>query len=78
MKPTSRPSQRVDPALSDGAAGVPIEGETTERRRTRAEFISRGRASSDAAKQSGAYFPAAQVHAELQQILAQAMARVRK
>lgn len=78
MKPTSRSSQRVDPALSDGAEGVRTEGKTTERQRTRAEFISRGLVSSDVAKQSGAYFPAAQVHAELQQMLAQAMARMRK
>ncbi len=90
MKSASLPSLRVDPALRDAAESVLTEGETLsgfietavretiERRRARAEFVARGLMSRDEAQRSGVYFPAAQVHAELQQMLTQARARVGK
>ncbi len=90
MKSASFPSLRVDPALRDAAESVLTQGETLsgfietavretiERRRARAEFVARGLMSRDEAQRSGAYFPAAQVHAELQQMLERARDRVRK
>lgn len=90
MKSASLPSLRVDPALRDAAESVLTQGETLsgfietavretiERRRARAEFLARGLMSRDEAQRSGVYFPAAQVHAELQQMLERARDRVRK
>jgi hypothetical protein len=90
MKSASLPSLRVDPALRDAAESVLTQGETLsgfietavretiERRRARAEFVARGLMSRDEAQRSGVYFPAAQVHAELQQMLERAKDRVRK
>ena len=90
MKSASLPSLRVDPNLRDAAESVLIEGETLsgfietavretiERRRAQAEFVARGLAARDQAQRSGVYFPAEQVHAELQQMLTQAAAQVRK
>lgn len=90
MKSASLPSLRVDPALRDAAESVLTQGETLsgfietavremiERRRARAEFAARGLMSRDEAQRSGVYFPAAQVHAELQQMLERARDRVRK
>lgn len=90
MKSAALPLLRVDPALCDAAKSVLVEGETLsgfietavretiERRRARTEFVARGLAARDQAQRSGVYFPAAQVHAELRQMLTQAAARVRK
>jgi hypothetical protein len=90
MKSASLPSLRVEPALRDAAESVLLEGETLsgfmetavreaiERRRVRSEFIARGLVSREQAQRSGVYIPAAQVHAEMQQMLTQAAARVRK
>ena len=87
MKTATLPSLRVEPDLRDAAESVLQDGETLsgfieasvresiERRRTRAEFIARGMASRDAAKRTGVYFPADQVHAELGQMLAKAKVR---
>ena len=90
MKAATLPSLRVDPQLRDAAQSVLQEGETlsgfietslretTERRRTRAEFVARGLASRDQALASGVYFAASDVHAELGQMLSQARAKVQK
>lgn len=90
MKSASLPSLRVEPALRDAVESVLLEGETLsgfmetavretiERRRVRSEFVARGLVSREQAQRSGVYIPAAQVHAEMQQMLTQAAARVRK
>ena len=90
MTTASFPSLRVEPALREAAESVLLEGETLsgfmetavretiERRRVRSEFVARGLMSREQAQRSGVYIPAAQVHAEMQQMLAQAAARVRK
>ncbi|MGY5802853.1 YlcI/YnfO family protein [Rhizobium sp. LEGMi12c] len=67
MKSASIPPLRVDPALRAAAESVLREGESLsafvesslraqiEHRRTKAEFIARGLAARDEAKQSGVY-----------------------
>lgn len=88
MKTATLPSLRVDPQLRDAAQSVLLEGETLsafieasvresiDRRRVRAEFVARGLASREAAQTTGAYFAAADVHAELDQRLQRARAKV--
>ena len=86
MKTATLPSLRVDPQLRDAAQSVLNEGESLsafmesavrdsiERRRSRAEFVARGLASRDEARDSGVYFAADTVHAELASRLEQARA----
>lgn len=81
MKTATLPSLRVDPELREAAESVLREGETLtglmevavreaiHRRRAQAEFIARGLASSEGARLAGVYFPASEVHAELQRRL---------
>jgi predicted transcriptional regulator len=90
MKTATLPSLRVAPELRNAAESVLAEGESLstfietsvresiERRRTRAEFIARGLAARDAARRSGVYYTADEVHAELKKKLARATARVRR
>jgi predicted transcriptional regulator len=84
MKTATFPSLRVDPELRQAAESVLEEGESLsgfmeqsiraniERRRQQQAFIARGLASRDEAKRSGAYYPAADVHRELDEMLAAA------
>ena len=90
MKTASFPSLRVQPELREAAESVLLEGEslssfieasvreTIERRRTRAEFLARGLRSRDEVRRTGVTYPAAEVHAELRQMLGEAKARVRR
>ena len=90
MKTATFPSLRVEPELRDAAERVLQDGETLsgfietsvreaiERRRTRAEFISRGLASREQAQATGVYFAADEVHASLGQMLAKARVKMRK
>lgn len=90
MKSATLPSLRVEPELRVAAEQVLEEGEslsgfieasvreTIERRRVRAEFIARGLASRATAQQSGRYFAAEVVHAELGRMLAKARAKTPK
>jgi len=90
MKTATFPSLRVEPELRDAAARVLRDGETLsgfietsvretiERRRTRAEFISRGLASREQAQSTGDYFAADEVHARLGQMLAKARVKMHK
>ncbi len=90
MKTASLPSLRVDPQLRDAAESVLQEGEslssfieasvreTIERRRIRAEFITRGLASRDDAKRTGIYYSVEDVHAQLRKSLARAKKRIGK
>lgn len=84
MKTASLPTLRVEPELRHAAENVLLEGETLSsfveqavraniaRRKMQQEFISRGLAAADAAKQSGEYFAADEVLAELDDMLAKA------
>lgn len=88
MKTATLPSLRVDPQLRDAAQSVLEEGETLSgfieasvresigRRRARAEFLARGLASREQAQASGVYFAAADVQAEMTQMLNQARAEL--
>jgi ribosome-associated translation inhibitor RaiA len=90
MKTATFPSLRIEPELREAAEGVLQDGEslsgfietsvreTIERRRTRAEFITRGLLARDDAKRTGVYFAADKVHAELGQALAKAKAKLQK
>lgn len=81
MKAASLPSLRVDPELRAAAEDVLEEGETLSAfvesavkrqinfRRTRAEFITRGLASLEEAKQTGIYYGAGEVLGELNDML---------
>jgi hypothetical protein len=81
MKTASFPSLRVEPELRAAAEGVLREGETLtslietavretiHRRQVQAEFLARGLRSSEDAKRTGIYHPAAAVHGELQRRL---------
>jgi hypothetical protein len=89
MKTASLPSLRVDPELRRAAESVLEDGESLsrfvedsvragiERRRLRREFVARGLASRDEARNSGEYFSADQVHGELGAMLAEAEARAK-
>lgn len=77
-KTATLPSLRVQADLREAAENVLREGETLSslietamretihRRQTQAEFIARGLQAGIAAKRSGVYHPAAEVHLELQ------------
>ena len=89
MKTASLPSLRVDPELRRAAESVLEDGESLssfvedsvregiERRRLRREFVARGLASRDEAKNSGEYFSADQVQRELDGMLEEAEARAK-
>jgi predicted transcriptional regulator len=77
MKTATIPSLRVDPELRRAAEDVLLKGESLSsfveqslvenirRRQAQQEFIARGLASRDEARQSGEYFPAEDVLREL-------------
>jgi predicted transcriptional regulator len=81
MKTATFPSLRVEAELREAAESVLREGETLtslietamretiHRRRAQAEFVARGLKSSENARRTGRYYPAAEVHAELQRRL---------
>lgn len=81
MKTAALPSLRVDPVLRKSAEKVLRKGESlssfmeqslrdeVKRRRMQAEFIARGIAARDEARQTGEYFEADVVHAELHVML---------
>ena len=81
MKTSTFPSLRIEAELRAAAESVLRQGETLtslietavretiQRRRVQEEFLARGLRSSDDAKRTGVYHPAAEVHAELQQRL---------
>ncbi|MDD2556860.1 MAG: hypothetical protein PHH87_01090 [Desulfuromonas sp.] len=84
MKTATIPSLRVEPDLRKAAESVLGEGETLSnfmeealragimRRKAQQEFMSRGLASRDEARQTGEYYAAEVVHAELRSMLAHA------
>lgn len=81
MKTATLPSLRVEPLLRADAESVLREGETLTslmetamretiaRRRTQTEFLARGLRAGQEARQTGIYYAAEAVHAELQQRL---------
>ena len=81
MKTATMPALRVEPELRQAAEDILRPGETLSAfvedslrrnvtfRRTQQEFIARGMASRDAAKQSGVYFSSEEVLQELDSIL---------
>jgi predicted transcriptional regulator len=84
MKSATFPSLRVSPELREAAEHVLEEGESLSgfmeqslraniaRRQARQEFLSRGLASREEARQTGEYIPAATVLQELDDMLAAA------
>ena len=84
MKTASIPSLRVAPGLRKAAENLLQEGETISsfveqslraniaRRKLQQEFLARGIASRDEAKRTGEYYPAEDVLAELDGLLAKA------
>ena len=90
MKTASMPSLRVDPELRHDAESVLRDGETLssfmeqalrssiQSRRAQKEFIARGLTSRDEAKRTGEYFAAMDVLGEMENLLSQAEAKVRK
>ena len=90
MKTASIPSLRVAPDLRQAAENVLQEGETISsfveqslrtniaRRQLQKEFIARGLASRDEARQTGEYYPAEEVLQELDGILAPTRKKARK
>lgn len=89
MKTATLPSLRVEPALREAAEAVLKEGETlsgfveasvraqVELRQQREAFIARGIASRDKARQTGVYYSADEVMAELRGMLDAAKSRKR-
>ena len=87
MKSATLPPLRVEPELREAAESVLREGESlsglmekslreeVNRRRLRSEFIARGLAVREEARRTGAYLDAAEVHAELGEMLAAAEAK---
>ena len=81
MKTATIPSLRVDPQLRQEAEDILNDGETLssfviqslregiQHRRLQKEFIERGLASRDKARQTGEYFSAGDVLGELDKIL---------
>jgi hypothetical protein len=81
MKTATLPSLRVDAVLREAAESVLREGETLSalietavreaihRRQVQAEFLARGLRASEAAKRSGVYHLAADVHLDLRRRL---------
>lgn len=90
MKSATMPALRVEPELRQAAEEMLRPGETLSAfveeslrrnvafRRTQQEFIARGLASRDEAKNTGVYFSAEAVLAELDDILADAQNKARK
>lgn len=88
MKTSTLPSLRVDPALRKAAEDVLQEGETLSGfvehsvraqirlRQQREEFIARGLASRDKARESGIYYSAEESLAALAEILEKRRAKV--
>lgn len=84
MKTATIPSLRVTPELRTAAESLLAEGETlsgfveqsiresVERRRARQAFLARGLSAREEARRTGEYYPAEQVHAELDELLRQA------
>lgn len=84
MKTATMPALRVEPELRQAAEDILRPGESLSAfvedslrrnvtfRRTQQEFITRGMASRDAAKQSGVYFSSEQVLQELDDLLVSA------
>ena len=84
MKTATMPALRVEPELRQAAEDILRPGETLSAfvedslrrnvtfRRTQQEFIARGLASRDAAKQTGVYFSSEQVLQELDDLLVSA------
>ena len=84
MKTATMPALRVEPELRQAAEDILRPGETLSAfvedslrrnvtfRRTQQEFIARGIASRDAAKQTGVYFSSEQVLQELDDLLVSA------
>jgi cysteinyl-tRNA synthetase len=89
MKTATIPSLRVDPELRHAAESVLQDGESlssfveqsirtnVEHRRMQKEFIARGLASREAARQTGEYYSADEIRDELDAMLRQATARTR-
>lgn len=87
MKTASIPSLRVNPELREAAESVLQAGETLSsfveqslrenisRRQLQRDFIARGLAARDEARQSGDYLPADEVLRELDEMLAAAEAK---
>ena len=87
MKTATIPSLRVAPELREAAESVLEEGETLsgfieqslrtqiDMRRAQSEFISRGLASREAAKQTGEYYSSDNVLRELDEMLVDASPR---
>lgn len=87
MKSATLPPLRVAPELREAAESVLREGESlsglmekslreeVNRRRLRSEFIARGLAVREEARRTGDYLDAAEVHAELGEMLAAAEAK---
>lgn len=90
MKTATLPSLRVDPELRAAAESVLKEGETLSAfveasvkqqvhyRKTQAEFIARGMAAREEAKQTGFYYSSEDVLAMMQRQLAKARAEREK
>lgn len=86
MKTSTIPSLRVAPALRQAAEEVLVEGESLsgfveqsiresiERRQSQREFVARGLASRDKAKQIGKYAASDAVLGKLEKVLAKAKA----
>ncbi|MDR0244991.1 MAG: prevent-host-death protein [Burkholderia sp.] len=86
MKTATMPALRVDPQLREAAESVLEENETLSafmelalrdgiaRRRLQREFVTRGLASRDEARRTGEYVDAADVQAELEDMLKAARA----
>ncbi len=86
MKTATIPSLRVEPELRDAAESVLQEGETLSsfveasiresiaRRQMQTEFLARGLASRDRARETGRYTQADDVLARLDRMLAEAKA----
>jgi predicted transcriptional regulator len=82
LKTASLPSLRVDPDLRQAAESVLNEGESLSslmesslrsfvtRRQLQRDFVARGLASRDEARRTGEYYLAADVHSELEGMLA--------
>ena len=87
MKTATFPAVRVEPELREAAESVLSDGESLsafveqsiraniERRRLRSDFIARGLASRDSARQSGQYVSADDVLSTLEARLAEAKTR---
>lgn len=89
MRSATIPSLRVDPELRQDAESVLEDGESlssfvvqsiranVERRRLHKEFIARGLASRDEARETGEYYSSDEVHGTLDDMLREAGERSR-